>query len=196
MYTLSYNQESAEKAGGNEYISEGGPYVIRIESAVYKKAKTGTKGIEFSVVTKEGLKSNYITVYYEKANGEKIKSGEGVLSAMMGIMGLKGLTSIKKGEDEHCPELEGKTMGLFLQKVLKLKTDRSETYGFDIRVPFHPKTKQTLKEILANAPATVIDNFTASYKDKDDRKRVTQQSGDAPDYESIPIGSYDDDIPF
>ena len=181
---MQYNEDEAKKAGGGEYVSEGGAHLCMIDEARYVKASTGSNGIEFSVTTKDGLKANYLTVYYAKQDDTPIKSGRSILNAMMGIIGIKGLTfkeEIKGTEKIHIvPELTNKGCGLFLQKVLYTKRDNSEGYKFDIRVPFHPQLGKTLKEMVENKESRTIEVMANSYKDQDDRKAVGTQSSSAP----------------
>lgn len=175
---LQYNQESAVKAGGGEYVSEGGAYIVTINEAKYEKAKTGTDGLEFSVTTEDGMKASYLRVYFAKKaqeqgkQGEPIKGGVSLLNAMMGILRASGMTAVKKGDIYVCPEFEGKKIGLFLQKVLYTKNDGSEGYKFEIVVPFHPSDRRTMREIVDNKPAQMVDRMTANYKD-----RVEKQQG-------------------
>lgn len=195
---LTYNEESGVKAGGGEYVSEGGPYVCKITEAKYVKAKTGSAGIEFSIVAKEGLKCNYLTVYYAKEDGTVITGGSSVINAFMGLLGLKGITSAKKSDAWHCPEFEGKTIGLFLSKRLYTKNQGGDGYEFSIRAPFNPMTSQTLKEAVANQPAQAIERWQASYVDRDERGRNGPAQGGGQDEYFQSSGSGSDpfaDIP-
>ena len=184
---MQYNQEAGVKAGGSG-LSEGGAHICVIEEAKYSAAQTGSHGIEFSLDV-GGLKAKYITLYYAKQDKTPINSGQNGLNAIMGILGLSGLSFVAKhgpeGQVNVIPELEGKTVGLFLQKRLYSKRDGSDSYGFDIRVPFDPQTKQTLREKVDGKQASAIDAMSASYADKDDRNSQSQPQsspGGAPQY--------------
>lgn len=182
---MSYNQELAAKAGGGEYLSQGGAYVVEITEAKYVTAKTGSSGLEFSVKTDDGLKANYISVYYSKAPavkgqaGEPISGGASILQAMMGVLRVDKMTAVKSGENWVCPEFTGKKIGLFLQKKLTSKADGSDSYGFEIKVPFNPVDKKTMREILSNSPAQTVDRMTSTYKDNDERKSTSGSTGQA-----------------
>lgn len=195
---LRYNEELAVKAGGSDFLSEGGAYILDVTEAKYVTAKTGSTGLEFSVVTKEGMKANYISVYYAKKAeiagqaGEPIKGGLSCLNAMMGLLRATQMTAVKRGDSFYCPELEGKTIGLFLQKKLMSKVDGSDLYGFEIKVPFNPVDKKTMREISNNQPAQTIDRMTAGYKDQDDRK---PQNGNSPQSSSTQSGGFYNDDP-
>lgn len=179
---MQFNEELAQKSGGSDFLQAGGGYTCTIESAIYKAAATGSHGIEFSVKTSDGLKANYITAYYMKADQTPITGGQSLLNAMMGFTGSKGLSfqpANLNGEQVNIiPELTGKTIGLFLQKKLYTKNDGGEGYRFEIRCPFDAQTKQTFKEKSTNKPAEAIARMEASYADLDERNQggVAQQS--------------------
>src|SRR5690606_1770772 len=197
MQILSYNQESAVKAGGGEYINEGGAYVVTITEAKYEKAKTGTDGLEFSVVTEDGMKANYLRVYFAKKSteegrqGEPIKGGVSILNAMMGILGAQGMTAVKRGDVYVCPEFEGKKIGLFLQKSIYTKSDGSEGYKFEISVPFHPADKRTVREIVEGRSASTVDKMASSYKDKVEKPQNSSQGNSGYGY-----SAGNDEYPF
>jgi hypothetical protein len=182
MVILQYNQESAAKAGGGEFLSQGGAYVVDITEAKFVTAKTGSNGIEFSIKTDDGLKANYISVYYAKAPatqggaGEPITGGQSALNALMGILRVERMTAVKTGDSWFCPEFTGKKVGMFLQKKLTSKSTGEDSYGFELSVPFNPVDRKTMREIIGNLPAQTIDRMTASYKDKDERKSKTSGS--------------------
>lgn len=174
MAILTYNQESAVKAGGSDHVSDGGAYVVTITEAKYEKsAQKKTDCLVFSVKTDEGMTAQYLRVFFAKAPtvdgqpGEPIKSGVSMLNAMMGLSRVTAMTAVNRGDKGwHCPELEGKKMGMFLQKVIYSKNDGSQGYKFEIVVPYNPVDKKTMREIVENKPAQTIDRMLASYKDK------------------------------
>lgn len=174
---LTYNQDLAAKAGGGDYVSQGGAYAVKITEAKFITSKnTKSSGVEFSVVTKDGLKANYLTVYYAKAPvaqgqaGEPISGGLSCLNAIMGIIGAKQMTAVQRGADWFCSEFENAEVGLFLQKKLTSKGDGSDSYGFEIKVPFCPKTRRTMREIIESKQPQTIDRMEASYADINERK--------------------------
>lgn len=174
---LTYNPDLAAKAGGGDYVIQGGAYICKITEAKFISSKnTKSAGVEFSVVTKEGLKANYLTVYYAKAPvaqgqaGEPISGGLSCLNAIMGIIGAKQMTAVQRGADWFCSEFENADVGLFLQKKLTSKGDGSDSYGFEIKVPFCPKTRRTMREIIESKQPQTIDRMEASYADINERK--------------------------
>ena len=181
---LTYNQDLAAKAGGGDYVSQGGAYVVKITEAKFITSKnTKSSGVEFSVVTKDGLKANYLSVYYAKAApaqgkaGEPISGGLSCLNAIMGIIGAKQMTAVQRGADWFCSEFENAEVGLFLQKKLTSKSDGSDSYSFEIKVPFCPKTRRTMREIIEAKQPQTIDRMEASYADINERKAVSAQAG-------------------
>lgn len=177
---IQYNQELGVKAGGGESITDGGAYIFNISSALYDKAGTGTHGIDLSVVSDQGLKARFIKIYYAKADNTAITGGQSMLNAFMGLLKIDALSFTAKtldGAQVNCvPELEGKTIGLFLQKKLFIKKDGSEGYSFEIKAPFDPATGKTLREIVENKEPKTIERLTNSYADKDERKAVSSSA--------------------
>lgn len=190
---MQYNQEAGVKAGGSG-LSEGGAHICLVTEAKYKKASTGSHGIEFALDV-GGLKAQFVTIYYAKASNEPIASGNNILNAMMGVLGIAGLSfqPAQSGQEQIqiIPELTGKTIGLFLQKVLYTKSDGSDGYKFDIKTPFDPKTTQTLREKVAGTQAKAIESMASSYADKDDRNAGGQNTsqGGPQGYDNDP-GAY------
>ncbi|MDH2997220.1 hypothetical protein A1D22_05980 [Pasteurellaceae bacterium LFhippo2] len=213
---FTYNQDEAVKAGQTAFISETGAYNCKIISAEWIQSQGGAQAIEFSVETDEGLKGNYLTVYYTKKTGEKLEGGHSMIQAIMGCTGVQQLSQQFNGNKAFAPELAGKKVGLMLQKVLRLKQDGSETYAFSIICPFSVATRKTLSEHLENRPAERIDYLIAHTKDKDERAKQNnhgyqQQQGyqaqnqfygqpaqvtQAQPQSAPPVDNFEDDIPF
>lgn len=170
---FSYNQDEAVKAGVSNYITETGAYSGKIVSAEWiVSTQKQTKGIEITFQSDDGLRANYLTMYYQKSNGEMI-AGSKMLNAIIGCVRGSNLTSKsvqdQSGTKYFCPELEGKTIGLALQKVLYTKQDGSDGYKFEIRIPFIPQTGKTLSEQLGNKDAVALNKMLSTLTDKDDR---------------------------
>ena len=200
---MTYNQDDAQKAGGGNFINDGGAYSGVFTAAKLVEAGTGSKGIEFSFETSDGQKANYLTAYFSKSNGETIKGGHAVIQALMGVMGLREITYSQGPDGTFINELCGKPVGIFLQKNLYSKGDGSDGYKFDIRVPFFSDTGQTLKEKIAQSQPKTISSLTASYKDKDERgqssggfQQAPQQAPQQPGFTGGDPGAQDNDIPW
>jgi len=174
---FSIDQEAAAKAGGSDFINEGGAYSGIITKALcVQSGKKRTDGIELSFEDKTGLKVNYVTLYYRQQDGSIVKSGHNSINALMAIMGIQNLTYTQDNGVTICPELVGKPVGLCLQKGFYTKQDGADAYKFDLRFPFDPATNLTVKEKSQNLPAKSVDLFVSSYKDKDERQSNQQQS--------------------
>lgn len=207
---FTYNQEQAVKAGNSAFISETGAYNCKIISAEYVQSQGGALSLEFSVETQEGLKGNYLSVYYQGKDGKPLQGGQNMIQAIMGCTGVQVLTQQFKDGRAYAPELSGKYVGLMLQKVLRTKQNGSDTYGFSILCPYFIKTKKTLSEHIENKPAERIQWLVEHTKDKDERdKQQNQQQGYQAQHQFYgqqatppnspqqpPVDNFDDDIPF
>lgn len=174
---FTYNQEDALAAGQSGFINESGAYVITIAEAKLGTSEGGAQYIEFSGETDDGRKINYLSVYSTKKDGEINKFGRNMINAIMGCCGVLQATQ-KMITTSHfiAPEFTGKRVGLVLQKILKTKTNGSDTYNFDIRIPFLADTRQTLQEKVDGTAPVAIDNILSTLKDKDERKQQGQSN--------------------
>lgn len=190
---MTFDQESARKSGGSEYINDGGAYVVKITNAKIVSAKSGSEGVELSCETKDGLKANFLTLYYSKSDGTPIKSGTNALNALMFLTRSTSLSMKNNGTEMIVPELIGKEVGLCLQKRLYTKNDGSDGFSFEIVMPFGPAQMATVKEITDKKPAAAVNAWVSRYQDKDERNQggmsYQQTSGN-----SMP--DYMDDVPF
>lgn len=218
---FTYNESQAVKAGQANFISETGAYVGKITLAKWTTSPNGAKALELAFEDDNGLKSDYIAIYYTKRDGEALQGGNNMIHAIMGCTGVKSLTSVPYQDHFVAPELTEKRIGLMLQKTLRLKQDGSETYSFSVVCPFSARSRKTLSEAVENKPAERIDWLVAHTKDKDERAKQSQQQGYAAqnqfygqpqnpqqgwdgysDQERQAIhqgqqnGQFDDDIPF
>ena len=172
---FQFSQEAAMASRESFGITESGAYVGKL-SAKYVQGSNGSKsaGIEFSLECDQG-KLNYLTAWYQKKDGTCNTTGYNLVNAMMGLLKLQTLTSKQVGEEWVCPEFEGKQLGLVVQKELFTKNDGSEGYKFEIVMPFSAQSRKTLKEAIANAPATAVDKMIPLLKTKDNR--IKHQGG-------------------
>lgn len=177
---FNYDQEQAVQAGVSNYVSDSGAYGGKLLTAEWVvSTQKGTKGIELTFETVDSLKANYLTIWYQKATGEQL-AGSKMLNAIMGCCKVTNLTSkavtFPEGPKYFCPELENKSIGLILQKVLYTKSDLSDGYKFEIRLPFIAQNGKTLAEQLGNKDAVAVNKVLATLTDKDDRASGTAQS--------------------
>lgn len=174
---FQYNQEAAQQSRESFGITESGAYIGKL-SAKYVTGSNGSKsaGIEFTLEAEQG-KLQYLSVWYQKKDGNVNASGYNMINAMMGLLKITQLTSQPSGEDWICPEFEGKALGLVVQKELNTKLDGSDSYKFEVVMPFSAQSRKTLKEALANAPATAVDRMLPLLKTKDKRSNKGQMTG-------------------
>ena len=191
---FTYNNESALSVGQGGFITETGSYVVTITEAKYTTSAGGAKSIEFSVEADDGRKANYLSVWYKKKDGTPNSFGESVIHAIMGCARVRNLTlHMKDINTEIAPELTGKRIGLVLQKVLKSKSDGTDTYSLEIKMPYIADTGQTLLEHSKGEQAAAISRMLTTLKDRDDRQHHASAS-----HINQPSQSNDgfDDIPF
>ncbi|MEB7891008.1 hypothetical protein NGK36_17195 [Hafnia alvei] len=178
---FSFDAESAKSAGAGG-VSETGFYAGVIFKALYTSGRdSSSAAMEFSIETDVG-KANYLRVNYLGREGQELKHGNAIIQAMMGLLKLKSLTAAtrrtQEGEELYCPELEGKPIGVVLQKILYTKnTDGSDSYKFDLKQVCSPSTKKTFKEAVENLPAESVDKMLIFLKDKDERTTGGDQGG-------------------
>ncbi|AUG99714.1 hypothetical protein CWC46_07700 [Prodigiosinella confusarubida] len=172
--------EMAKKAGASAGISETGAYEGVITSAIYTFGRDGSQSqaLELSLDS-NGVKANYLRINFIGKDGQQT-FGMGLVSALMWVAQVKQAQPVQvptaEGTEWHCPALEGKKIGLFLQKVLYTKQDGSDGYKFEVRHVFQPGTRRTYAEHAENAPAEAIANLENSMKDKDERNHDHRQS--------------------
>lgn len=192
---FSYNQDYATKAGNSMFINETGAYVGKITTAKYTAAQSGALALEFSLETDEGMRCDYISVFYQGKQGEELQGGRNMIHAIMGCANVKQLTMVKHNNDQVAPELIGKRIGFMLQKVLYTKNNGQDGYRFQLLCPFSADSRKTLAEHIENKPAERIDYLVQHTQDKDDRVKQPSQSGGQPHYDTPPVSAYDDDLP-
>lgn len=169
----------AKKAGSTGGISETGAYEGVIASAIYTFGKDGSQSqaLELSLDS-NGAKANYLRINFIGKDGQQT-FGMGLISAILWAAQVKNAQpeqiQTTEGTEWHCPALEGKKVGLFLQKVLYTKGDGSDGYKFEVRHVFQPGTRRTYAEYSENEPATAISALEQSMKDKDDRAQGNPQ---------------------
>lgn len=175
---FQYNQDMATQAGQGGYVNETGAYNFEITEAKWVvSSNKGTFGMELSVESDQGLKANYLSIWYAKSDNSPIAMGQNMVQAIMGCAGVQQLSSMTKNDYTVAPELQGKNIGLVLQKILKTKQDGSDTHSFDIKMPFISQSGQTIQERNTGSQAEAVANMTSWLKDKDERSQGQQQQG-------------------
>lgn len=170
---ITFNDELARTAGAGG-ASETGAYSGIISSAIFTCGRDSqSEAMEFGIDSDVG-KINYLRINFMGREGQPLKHGTALINAIMGLTKVKQLnaTEVVNGEGEvelHCKELEGKPIGLVLQKVLYTKNDGGDGYKLDPKQAFSANTRKTYKEAIDNAPAEAVDKLLAVLKDKDER---------------------------
>ncbi|ATM78814.1 hypothetical protein CRN79_24605 [Serratia fonticola] len=171
--TFNFDPELAKKAGVGTSISENGAYEGAIISAVYTFGKDGSQsqGLELSLDS-NGSRANYLRINFLGRDGEPT-FGMGLISALLWAAGIKSAQPVQvqgpEGAEWHNQALEGKNVGLVLQKTLYTKQDGGDGYKMEVRQVFKPGTKKTYAEHAENAPAEAVDKLVATLKDRDER---------------------------
>lgn len=173
MYQFSFSKDAAMSAGSSPFISEGGAYAGNLKGvkAVYGKGDSRSAGLEFGLTTPQG-DASFLSIYCTKRDGSPSPQGEAMVSAMVAIARIQFQGPV--GLEQVAQALEGKAMGLVLQKVLQMKSDGvSETFKMDVKQVYHGGNMKTAKELYANAPAEDVAKLVASLTVRDDRKKAS-----------------------
>ncbi|MFZ5406645.1 hypothetical protein [Enterobacter asburiae] len=175
--SFTWNQQSAEaalKAGSSAGISETGAYEGVITSAVYEFGKDSQSQALMLSLDADGQKANFIRINFIGRDGSQT-FGMGLIAAIMWAAQVKDAQAQQRqgqnGPEWFLPAIEGKRVGLFLQKILTTKQDGSgDSYKLEVRHVFQPGSRLTYKEFTDKTPAEAIATLERTMKDKDDRK--------------------------
>jgi hypothetical protein len=88
---MNYTLDTAQARKADQrgmVITETGKYIGRFPRVEDIKAASGTKGVDFSFVSREGKKARF-ALYTEKANGDRIGIGHAFMMALMTCMKLR-----------------------------------------------------------------------------------------------------------
>lgn len=181
---MTFEKESALKAGGGDFITETGCYVGRIQAKAIT-ANSGALGVEFSIKTDEGLSGNFIKIYFQKADGTRINGGFNLLQGLMGILKIRELATPGPDQngDHFLKEFHDQRVCFALQKRLYTKNDGSDGFGFELRAVAEADSLKTFRELSSGAEATKIKNLDESMTDIDERQAQpshAQQPASAP----------------
>lgn len=183
--SFSWNQQAADaalKAGASAGISETGAYEGNILSAVYEFGKDGSQSQALVLsIDADGQKANFLRINFLGRDGSQT-FGMGLIAAIMWAAQVRDAQPQQRqgqnGTEWYLPALEGKRVGLFLQKILTTKQDGSgDSYKFEVRHVFQPVSRLTYKESKEQAPAETIATLERTVKDKDERRPHDQSRG-------------------
>lgn len=196
------------KFGGK--IETSGAYTGRLTLAKERTAKTGTKGIEFTFESDDGQQARYLSLWVERANGDKIDYGYALLSALMTCLGVKAIESTTTTLDEWQADtsqwlpaqaevfesLMNQPIGLLLQREERVWEGKTQV-NMKIVEFFDPRSRRTPAEILAGESAPqALERLAAGLRESVVRAYTPPAgtSARSPDNGFSDIA--DDDIPF
>lgn len=199
---LAVQPETA--AGGR--IETSGAYVGRFTLAKERVAKTGTKGIEFNFEAEDGRVARYLTLWLQRANGERIEYPFSLLSALLACLDLKSIDSSPAQVDEWniasgtwepatvqaFPTLLDKTVGVVLQR--EEREWEGKTYvGMKIVEFFRPKDRATPAELLSGSqPGQALEKLLGNLKETVVRQGAPASGAPGAGFVDID----EDDVPF
>jgi hypothetical protein len=142
-------------------IEASGAYVGVLTQAKERTASTGTKGIEFTFRARDGSVARYLTLWIQRANGEKIDYSYGLLSSLLACLGLKEAES-KPVESEEWDKtiqarvpMEIQVFEELMDREIGVLLERTETpwegktmIRMSLAGFFRPSTKQMAAQIL------------------------------------------------
>lgn len=210
---LQLNSADARKADNiASVIRETGKYVGTITRAEKLVSRNGTKGVGFSFKADDGSTANYLDVYTEKSDGEKLR-GHNIVNAILCCTRTKvaedGEIVCEKWDNETrrtfsatvpgYPALMGKRIGLVLQKELQTHSiTGKDVERLNIFVAFEASTGLVATEILdgktepkrLDAILKMLEMHPV--RDSRTKKHAPPESKPAP----ADVDEFDDDIPF
>lgn len=150
----------------------------------------GTKGLRLGFDDGHGGKCE-LQLWTEKSDGTKL-FGFNFVQAIMHIMGLKGLKSVKgkvyewndetkkrrdkEVDGEVYPDLLNKRVGLVLQKELKTSQGGKDFFDMNIYGVFHPETRLTSSELKdKKTKPEKLEKLVKGLRDKDSRKKAEKE---------------------
>lgn len=177
-FGFTFNEQAAEaakNAGATGGISKTGAYDCAITSAVLEFGKDGSKSQTLMIsVDSHGQKANYVRINFIGREGQQI-FGYGLIMAMMWAAGVRNAQPQQRNTDDGVewffPDLEGKTVGLFLQKVLTTKGDGTDGFKFEVRHVYQVASGKTYREFSEQKPAAEIQLLTDTMQDRDERQK-------------------------
>lgn len=206
-YTLNADQARAAD-NRSTIINETGKYIGTITRAEKITAKTGTEGIDFSFKSEDGRNCRF-ALYTKKADGALVKSGHGLVMAMMTCLQVKTidarLAKIKKwdkaankevDQDAQCfLDLMGKPIGVLFEVEEYEKSDGGIGKKPVLAGVFQASTELTASEILdrKTTPAQ-LEKIVATLRDRPMSQARPKQSAHAD--QGHAGADYDDEIPF
>ncbi|MBK6742093.1 MAG: hypothetical protein IPG66_03615 [Hydrogenophilales bacterium] len=196
------------KFGGK--IETSGAYTGRLTLAKERTAKTGTKGLEFTFESDEGQQARYLSLWVERANGDKIDYGYALLSALMTCLGVKAIESTTTTLDEWQADtsqwlpaqvevfesLMNQPIGLLLQREERVWEGKTQV-SMKIVEFFDPRSRRTPAEILTGESVPqALERLAAGLRESVVRAYTPPAGAPAGRSDNGFSDIADDDIPF
>ena len=211
--SFTADTKAAEKVAGFAGIDHGGAYIGTITQAEVADSTSGATFVELAFKASEwtlpnsqpehGEKMSFIRLFVTSKSGERTFNAD-ILDALMVVLGIqkadaKPMTvwnrDKTKRQGYRLPDLEGKQVGLLLQRQNRIYMDQygaeKETYQMNVVTPFDPMTKKCAREILQQLEATDVDNRLRNLKDREAQRHAQAQ----PTATSASIDTFEDN-PF
>lgn len=205
-------QSARETDNGFQRIEKSGAYEGEFIYARHITANSGAIGIEFHFKSTTGEEANYLTLYTRNANGETI-FGEKQLSALMTCLKVREIAPANGDYEVYDLDAkanvkkQGVLYSALAHKPIGIVLQREEYYGqngdiksrMNISRFFEAGSRKMAVEILDNLPATRLDLFLPSLKDKTLSPKSSSRNQYPSGTNAVPAGYddfADDDIPF
>ena len=185
---FSFNEAAAKTEGGSggSKVLDTGVSDVVIKTASRVVASTGTVGIDWSIQVGDSKYPNMVYgVWMHKKDGSPIAMNFNPLQGLMGLNGIKGLTTFNKEIEvkggtktvEAFKELDGLATKVAIVKVLDIYngvTEKNEIRGW-----MDPKTDQTFTEKTAGKDAKQIKYYSKMQDSETDKyKKRMAEVGD------------------
>ncbi|MFT0140736.1 hypothetical protein ACEK07_45925 [Alcanivoracaceae bacterium MT1] len=200
---FQYDQRAAidTSSGGGEYITES--CVVRglIQEAKWVKANSGALGLEISFESESGQKANYLTIYYQKKDGQKNEVGYGQINQIMGCTGVRSLSN----QNNYAIELNCKPIAFALERENYRKNDGNDGFRFQIKCIMSANSWLTVAEHASGSGPGDKEYWSARFAQNPKGAPIQQTAQQHQNYYGgqqnsdpgfAPSDDFDQDIPF
>lgn len=206
--SFTQNPKAVVAAEGSAGINETGAYVVTIKQCETEEKPSGAQMVNFWLVADDGRES-WTSLCIVTKDGKE-SWGMGLLQSLMVVTGVQNAQAhaarvrLRNGDIKEngfrIREVEGKKAGVVLQRenytyVDSRTGEEKETYRMNPLRFFHPNTRQTASEVLANADAVKLEGLLKTLKDKNP-KQAAQPQAPQPPAQPAPMEFLDEDIPI
>lgn len=206
--SFTQNPKAVVAAEGSAGINETGAYIVTIKQCETEEKPSGAQMVNFWLVADDGRES-WTSLCIVTKDGKE-SWGMGLLQSLMVVTGVQNAQAhaarvrLRNGDIKEngfrIREVEGKKAGVVLQRenytyVDSRTGEEKETYRMNPLRFFHPNTRQTASEVLANADAVKLEGLLKTLKDKNP-KPAAQPQAPQPAAQPAPMEFLDEDIPI